>query len=83
MISPEELKSIEVRIQAQSDRRSRAAGAIAQIKEGWKAEYGTDDEAEIRKILTDSQAELTALEARIQSEIAEIRAILVQAESIA
>ncbi len=82
MISPEELKSIESRIQVQADRKSRAEGAIAQIREGWKAEYGTDDETEIRKILDDATKELADLEATIQSEMTAIRADLVQAESI-
>ena len=81
-ISAEEIKSLEERIKAQENRKAMAEGAMAQIQERWKVEHGTDDPAEVAKIVAQMAEDIKTLDASIQAGVAEVRTILAVAEGV-
>lgn len=60
---------------------AKYSGIMEQIKDGWRAKYGTDELNKIRDILSSKQEELKNIQEAIASATAEAEAIINDIES--
>lgn len=77
-----ELQQLQQRVSSITESRSRMEGAMNQLRERWKTQYGTEDSTEIQAMVNTLSNEVSELNKEIEAAAAEAKLLLAEMEGV-